>query len=289
MKIYLAGGVTGNLHRFWKEAMKIYLAGTYSRPYVYEQAMKIFLAENAPWKTEGIYDGAIAQYKPYILESFYYIEDGFDWLLKLREHFKGFLLDSGAFSFLNNLKQGDRVDWDSYIDRYGDYINKWGVEKYFELDIDPVVGLKRVEKLRDRLERITGRQSIPVWHKARGLDYWKWMIDNYKHVSIGGIVTREIKPEQYDVFIPLLQMAKEKGVLVHGLGFTRLDKLSRYRFDSVDSTAWLYGNRGGFLYRFNGTGLDKYISKGKKMKGRAAAAHNFTEWLKFSEWAESNL
>lgn len=31
MIIYLAGGVTGNLNKFWKEAMKIHFAGTYTR------------------------------------------------------------------------------------------------------------------------------------------------------------------------------------------------------------------------------------------------------------------
>ena len=75
MLIYLAGGITGNLFKLWKEMMKIYLAGTYSGPFVIEEAMKIYLAGNAPWRENGIYDNAIINNKPFILESYFYIKE----------------------------------------------------------------------------------------------------------------------------------------------------------------------------------------------------------------------
>lgn len=87
----------------------------------------------------------------------------------------------------------------------------------------------------------------------------------------------------------LLKIAKENNCKVHGLGFTNLEGLKKYKFYSVDSTAWLYGNRGGFLYLFNGHSMDKIQPNGMRLKGRKAAIHNFSEWLKFSNYAENNL
>jgi len=142
--------------------------------------------------------------------------------------------------------------------------------------------------LRKLIEDITGIPSIPVWHKSRGLDYWYKMTENYGYISIGGIASGEIKRSQYKAFHKLLSIAHSKGTKVHGLGFTSIKGMKEYRFDSVDSTTWLYGNLGGFIYKFNGQTLVKYYQKDKRMKGKAAAIHNFTEWVKFSKFVESN-
>ena len=285
MKIYLAGGITGNLIRLWKEIMKIYLAGTYSRKYCIEEAMKVYLAGDNG-KYSGTYDEEIEKHKPYILESYYYIRNNEEWIMGMRPYFKGFLLDSGAFTFLNS---GGKINWEQYVREYAEFINKHEVELFFELDIDPIVGLKEVERLRDLLEELTNKKYIPVWHKSRGMDYWEKMVQEYDYVAIGGIVTKEIKPKDYSIFSVLIKIASQHKCKVHGLGFTNIDGLRKYKFYSVDSTAWLYGNRGGFLYQFNGTKLDKIQPKNMRLKGRQAAIHNFTEWLKFSHYADRNL
>lgn len=250
--------------------------------------MKLFLAGNAPWRAEGVYNEAIIDNKPYVLESFYYIKNDNEWLMKMRPFFKEFLLDSGAFSFLNTIKKGT-PDWDRYIEEYADFINKHKVELFFELDIDPIVGLNEVERLRVKLEKLTKKQCIPVWHKSRGLDYWKKMCKDYSYVAIGGLVTKEIESKDYPIFNVLLKIAKQEKCRVHGLGFTNMEGLKKYPFYSVDSTAWLYGNRGGFLYQFSGNGINKVHPKGMRLIGKPAAVHNFTEWLKFANYAESNL
>lgn len=264
--------------------MKIYLAGTYSRPFVIEESMKLYLA-GIQGKAK---DFVLNDEKPYILESFYYIKEQNDWIMKMRPFFKDFLLDSGAFSFLNNIKKGS-PNWDKYIEDYSAFITKHNIDLFFELDIDPLVGITEVERLRTKLEGLTGKQCIPVWHKSRGLKYWKQMCKDYNYIAIGGIVTKEIEAKDYDVFIPLLKIAKESKCNVHGLGFTNMEGIKKYPFYSVDSTAWLYGNRGGFLYKFTGNGIAKIYSKEKRLIGRPAAIHNFNEWIKFSKYAESNL
>ena len=70
----------------------------------------------------------------YVLESFYYANQKTEQYLPL---FKDFLLDSGAFTFFSS---GRNVNWDDYVDRYAAFIIKNNVKKFFELDIDKLVG-----------------------------------------------------------------------------------------------------------------------------------------------------
>jgi hypothetical protein len=201
------------------------------------------------------------------------------------------ILDSGAFTFLNN-KKGQSINWEQYVISYGNFIKQNNIKLFFELDIDPIVGLKEVERLREVLENTAGRKCIPVWHKSRGLNYWKKMCQEYEYIAIGGIVTREIKRSEYDIFGPLLKIARDNKTKVHGLGFTNLNGLKKYKFYSVDSTNWLsarFGTTG--LYYFTGDNL-KNINKPantKKIDLQAMNIFNFIEWLKFSKYAEQNL
>ena len=109
--------------------------------------MKIYLAgENAEaWKKIGKYDFNR-------LASFYYIKDEAELIKK----FNSFILDSGAFTYLNQSKTS--LNWDKYIEDYASFINKYDVLYFFELDIDPIVGLKEVERLRAKLEVLTNKK-----------------------------------------------------------------------------------------------------------------------------------
>jgi len=244
--------------------------------------MKVYLAgqNGQSWINESYFDF-------YRLESFHNITTKEK---KIINNYKDFLLDSGAFTFINNKKTANGINWDKYVERYSEFINNNNIELFFELDIDVIVGIKEVERLRNKLETLTNKKSIPVWHKSRGLKYWEDISKNYDYIAIGGIVTKEIKQSEYPIFNNLLKIAKENNCKVHGLGFTRQKGLEKYSFYSVDSTAWIYGNRGGFLYKFNGKGLDKIqVPKGKRLKGKKVAIHNFKEWVKYQKFAEQNL
>lgn len=251
-----------------------------------KQKMKIYLAGVMPWRNGGGYDETIKSFRPYILESFYYADADTERLLP---YFGDFLLDSGAFTFMQNAKI--KVDWNEYIERYAHFINKNKIQKFFELDIDSVVGYSKVKEFRTRLEKATGTQCIPVWHKSRGAEEYQKMCDEYPYVAIGGIVSREIMPKDYRHFPWFIKEAHKRGAKVHGLGFTNLEGLKKYHFDSVDSTAWTTGNRFGAVYRFNGKSIEK-INKpeGSRLKDpRYAAVVNFTEWIKFQRYADKKL
>lgn len=204
------------------------------------------------------------------------------------QHYRSFLLDSGAFTFLNNGSKN--TSWDKYVEDYANFINQYDVKHFLELDIDPIVGLKEVERFRNKLESLTNKKSIPVWHKSRGKEYWIKMVKEYDYVAIGGIVTKEIKPSEYRFFTWMLQEAKKHNCKVHGLGFTNLEGIKKYPFYSVDSTSWLSGNRFGGVYFFDGSTMKKQNKKqGQRVKTNMTAIHNFNEWVKFSNFMEGYL
>lgn len=245
-----------------------------------------FLAGVAPWRNEGGYDPIIRQHHPYILESFYYVDSDTERLLPV---FGDFLLDSGAFTFM--MQNGTKVVWEEYIERYADFVKRNKIQKFFELDIDSVVGYEKVLAFRKMLEAKAGRQCIPVWHKSRGIKEYERMCEEYDYAAIGGIVAKEIKPEQYGAFPAMIRKAHEKGCKIHGLGFTSLNWLPMCHFDSVDSTAWTTGNRFGFVYHFDGKTMQKVDApKGKRLRdAKQVALINYTEWIKFQRYAETHL
>ena len=93
------------------------------------------------------------------------------------------ILDSGAFSAFSG--KNDSFDWDGYVKKYADFVLKNNIQCFFELDIDVVVGLEKVEYYRRYLEDRIGRQPIPVWHASRGKEYFIRMCEEYPYVAIG--------------------------------------------------------------------------------------------------------
>lgn len=218
-----------------------------------------------------------------ILESFYYIKE---WKIPLLHKFKNFMLDSGAFTFMQNKKI--KPDFEKYTYSYAKFINDNHVELFIEMDIDSVVELVEVERLRNILEKETGKKSIPVWHKSRGKQYFYDMCQDYRYIAIGGLVDKTtMDKDDYKYINWFCQEAHRQGCKVHGLGFTKIN-LESYHFDSVDSTAWIYGNRGKFLYEFNGRTMLKHNMnhKNNRLKNRETAIHNFMEWVKWGEYME---
>lgn len=272
--------------------MKIYLAGTYSRPFVIEENMKVYIAiSDIGYKRNGDYDNILTQNKPYILESFFYVKEQHSWMERLLPMTNEFLLDSGAFSFFG--KSEKNMDWKKYVSEYCQFINKYQINNFVELDIEKITSMQEVEYLRKLIQDKTGKNPIQVWRPSRGLEYWRKMITENDYVAISAsgqfdsAWTR--KPGAENVLISLLKEAKNNNCKVHGLGYTNLKTLDKVPFYSVDSTAWLYGNRGGYLYQFNGKSIDKIQPKGMRLKGRVAAIHNFNEWVKFQKYAENNF
>jgi len=268
--------------------MKLYIAGVSS----------IYQKFNG--KDKEIIDRILSK-NIYILESFYYIRSK-NLLNKMIKYIDKWdlLLDSGAFSFLRRKKNFIDFPFEYYVDEYADFVKSFNIKKFIEIDIDSIVGLDKVEKLRDRLEKRVGLQCIPVWHKSRGFDYFKWMVKNYKYVAVGGIAIRDIKKREYDSLFPrLIYEAKKNNCLIHGLGLTNVDFLKKFKFDSVDSSTWVmasvYLRTFDFDMKFDLKPKPKYFTlrenNGKKLSDytKSLFMYNFLSALKLQEYAKINL
>lgn len=214
-----------------------------------------------------------------VLFSFYYVKD---WQTQLIHRFNNFMLDSGAFTFMTN--KNKKVDYEKYTYAYADFINKNDIKLFFEMDIDSIVGLKEVERLRNIIEKETNRKTIPVWHKSRGKDYFLDMCKEYKYIAIGGIVNGEFG-KNFNYINWFCNEAHKNNCKIHGLGFTKKN-IKDYKFDSVDSTAWTYGTRCKFICEFNGRDIIKHNMsyKNNRLQSKKSRFHNFIEWVKWSEY-----
>lgn len=198
---------------------------------------------------------------------------------------KDYLCDSGAFTFRQKKKGLSSADFDYYVDAYIEFIKAFNVRHFFEMDIDNVVGLPKVEEFRRKIEQRTGRQSIPVWHSNRGWDYFKMMCDEYEYVSIGGIAKNPNGKALEKVFPWFIEHAHKTGTQIHGLGYTDTKKLKQYPFDSVDSTSWVSGSRYGISFEYTKLGMigKKNIYPDKKVDGQMLDNHNLMVWTQYAK------
>lgn len=240
--------------------------------------MRLFLAATAA--KEKI----VKRHKPlYVLESFYYIKP---WQIEEKCNWKSFLLDSGAFTFMQQAQNnGININWNQYMQKYIDFINNNHIENFFELDIDAIIGYDAVKQMRYKLEKATRRQCIPVWHRSRGLKEFKRLCQQYSYIAIGGFAIKTIMPKEYPIIKKLIQLAARYNTKVHGLGFTPKN-VHEYGFYSVDSSSWVSGGRYGGLYYFNG----KHIVRVRTPKGKRSVScwirdeYSLQEWIKYQRF-----
>ena len=204
-----------------------------------------------------------------------------------------FLLDSGAFSYMNGQKCTKEILLE-YLDRYINFINKYNIKYFFELDVDTIFGIEFVEEMRRKLERETGKKCIPVWHKSRGIDYFKKMVDKYDYIAIGGLAIKHIKQKEYPLIKKMVDYAYERGVKVHGLGFTKTKILEKekWKFYSVDSSSWLSSaSRGQKLQIFKNGCIENLNKEKRNVKANISkiAEFNFSEWCKYQKYMEKYL
>jgi hypothetical protein len=249
--------------------------------------MKIYLAGESYGDICEAY-----KYDFYKLQSFYYIEKmpkkGTIFAKKIPKY-NSFLLDSGAFTYM--MSKGKKLpNIDEFTERYIEYINNYGIDLFFEMDVDSVFGYEKVLKLRERIESKTGKRVIPVFHKNRGFNDWISMCKDYDYISIG-IAGKDCSWGARKIFLKFINSAREYGCKVHGLGITGTRSLETVPFYSVDSTSWTTGNRFGHIWKFNGREMikiDKPIGS-KIINQRKLAHYNFGEWCKFQEHMKNRM
>jgi hypothetical protein len=253
--------------------------------------MRIYLASfvnglNEKWRKICLEEG-----KPkYLLESFFYRKHCEDTLKIVKK--ENFLLDSGAFSFMRG-KEIPKDQMEKFVIKYIEFINQNDIKNFIEVDVDAIYGLDRVEAWRELIERETGKKTIPVWHRWRGIEYWKDMVRAYKYVAMGSQVQKvfNISQQDYDNIKKMVLYAYSKGVKVHGLGFTKTRELPDYKYYSVDSSSWnttaFLGNN---IQYFNGQFLvQKKIKTTNKVDHKKLGKHNFIEWCKYQKYMDRGI
>ncbi len=249
--------------------------------------MRIYLASTTSGMKNEDRKEALKEGKPlYCLETFFNGEKTCKKVLNDVGN-ENFLLDSGAFSYMSGAKCS-KEQLVEYLDRYIAFINRNDIKYFFELDVDTIFGIEFVEFMRRKLERETNKKCIPVWHKGRGVNYFKKMCDEYDYIAIGGLVFH-VKKQEYALIKKMVDYAYLRGVKVHGLGFTKTKELSNYKFFSVDSASFTKaGALGQQIHFFNGTSItSRSLRKGnKKVDLSKLVKHNFIEWCKFQKYMD---
>lgn len=250
--------------------MKIYVAGYGGMPSI----LKKWNYKNCPL---------------YILQTFY---DMRKYLYQDCENMimccKDFILDSGAFTFMNSGKQ---VKWKTYVDEYIEFVNQHNIKQFIELDLYtlPDVGIDKTLKIRYYIERHTGRQTIPVFHACMGMSMYRDMCKEYDYIAIGASgLTEECRWVKNDKLISqMVKIANSYGTKVHGLGYTRLSNINSTKipFYSVDSSAWI-GSRFNTRYDIvHGRIVNKKATvQGERLKDyKQLDEHNLKVWRKIQK------
>lgn len=226
-----------------------------------------------------------------LLDSFYYLKsrtNKVDEYMQWTKEANDFLLDSGAFTFMNKGRGCKNIDLDEYVQKYIDFINHYKIDKFFEMDVDCLMDYEEVKKLRSKIEKGTNKQCIPVWHKSRGKEEFINMCKEYDYVSIGGMASKEIKKKEWpEILLPLCDIAHNNDCIIHGLGFMSLQWLNEDKcpFDTVDGTSW-NGSITGHIFVIDD---DEKIKKVKDSRSwRITTPSCFNTWNEFSRIKEKS-
>lgn len=194
------------------------------------------------------------------------------------------ILDSGAFTFMNG-KKISKSEMDSYCQKYIDFVKKYHIKNYVELDVDALFGTEQAMKYREKLESEIGYQCLPIWHKERGMQAFKQDVEKYDYVGIGGIAMKQIKKSDWEKLKMLTSYARKRHTKIHAMGFTPSHDVYKYGFYSSDSSSWSSSMRYGTISNFDGRGISSLKNiKYKKLKGddyNRAFRAGYLEWLKY--------
>ena len=251
--------------------------------------MKIFLA-GWEWCSYIVPLLANLPTKVLLLGSYFYLKDRLKdgkRIDQIIDYAEDFILDSGAYTYMNSKKSISINEVESYLDGYAAFIKKHNIKNFIEFDIDSVIGYKKVKKLRCELESKVGRLCIPAWHRNRGEHDFYATIKQYPYVALGTLKT--ILPSERGIFNTFVREGQKQGCKIHLLGFTLTTELHKWHVESVDSSTWIKDGAFGRYSLFNGRRI--ITTKWDKEKGVSSRVKvfNFIEWYKYQRWALTHL
>ena len=221
----------------------------------------------------------------HILLSFAYMKEEY---VHYYSECKSLMMDSGAFTIMNNKKSKNSFNPMEYCKKYAEHIKKNNIDLFLELDIEGVYGFDVYKDCLHCLQDITGKDPIYVFHKWRGIDYYKELVKQKDYIALGDVSVGAGGRELYKYFPWFLNEAHKNNCKVHGLAFTSLNDLQFMNFDSVDSSSWTAGSRYASLSLFNGHNISRYDAKRTEKKelchNEKVFLHDYCEWKKLSQY-----
>ena len=221
----------------------------------------------------------------HILQSFAYNFNGVE---KYYDKCRSILLDSGAFTVMNAKNKKDNFNPLEYTRKYAKHIKDNNIDLFLEMDIEGVYGFDLYRDCLHCLQDITGKDPIYVFHKWRGLNYFKELVKQKNYIALGDVSVGSGSREIYKFFPWFINEAHKNNCKVHGLAFTALDDLNYMNFDSVDSSSWTSGARFARPFRFDGHKIRSYDCKRNEERmlthNEKIKFHDYCEWKKLSQY-----
>lgn len=206
---------------------------------------------------------------------------------------KSIMLDSGAFTVMNSKNSRNNFNPMRYCKEYAEHIKKNNIELFLELDIEGVYGFEVYRDCLHQLQDITGRQPIYVFHKWRGLNYYKEIVKKVPYIALGDVSVGSGSRELYKYFPWFLNEAHKNNCKVHGLAFTSIPDLQFMNFDSIDSSSWTMGARFGHPFRFDGHDVQQYDCKRTETRQLAhneiVKLNDYKAWQKLSQYYDTEM
>jgi hypothetical protein len=164
---------------------------------------------------------------------------------------KDLFIDSGAFSARTRGVEITPEDYGGFIKQYSDQIHAFA-----NLDVIPsswrmsdlAVGAKLTLENQKRLEDITGRAPLPVFHKGEPIDYLHHYLENYDYICIGGLMNPVCLNRTF--FEQVWQQNMKDGKpwrKLHAFGLSSHKLLLRFPWYSADSSSWLMSSKYGII------------------------------------------
>ena len=224
----------------------------------------------------------------HILHSFAYYKPQWD---PLFEVCKTVLVDSGAFTVMTKALKGKLSSFDfmAYTKKYANFIKKYNLDNFIELDVEGASGFQTYKDCLHCLQDITGKDPIYVYHKWRGIEYYKELVKRHKWVALGDVDVLTRNTGQEDYFPWMVNYAHKYGCRVNGLAFTKLKDLEWIPFDSVDSSTWTSISRFATVHDFNGHNLWKTDCKRSKNGALISDSaklmeYSLKQWVQLSKY-----
>lgn len=174
-------------------------------------------------------------------------------------------VDSGAFTYITNPEYKDMPIeyWEQHIEKYLSWAKRHKdiIFAIANLDLEMLVGTDQVwEWNKKYFEPFMMETGIPVcfiWHGVSGIEHWEKMCERYPYVGFS-MASEQTGRADVQECMNRMAIAEEYGALVHGMGMTSVDMLTKLPFYTVDSTTWKSGLRYGMYVTWTGQSVKQF-------------------------------